>query len=62
MRNTRYNPFEIVIPGFSESKSDIGNDIPGISCDILGTSNQKKRIYYVYQEYVTNGFHILGLS
>ena len=42
MRNTKYNAFEIVIPGFSKSESDIGNDIPGISSDILGTSNRKK--------------------
>ena len=27
VRNTEYNAFEIVIPGFSESEGDIGNDI-----------------------------------
>ena len=36
MRNTKYNAFEIVIPGFSESESDIGND--------MSSSNQKKDI------------------
>ena len=44
MRNTGYNTIEMVIPGFSESKSDIGNDMPGISSDILGTSIGKKNI------------------
>ena len=40
MRNTRYNAFIIVIPGFSENESDIGNDIPSISGDILGIAYQ----------------------
>ena len=39
--NTRYNAFVIVIPGFSESESDIVNDIPSISSDILGILNWK---------------------
>ena len=59
MRNTRYNTFAIVIPRFSDSESDIGNDIPSISNDILGISNRKNR-HIRYQEYVTIGFHKLG--
>ena len=29
------------MPGFLEGESNIGNDIPGISSDILGLSNRK---------------------
>ena len=50
MRNTKYNAFEIVISGFSESESDNGNDIPGISSDIMSTSNRKKG----YARYIKN--------
>ena len=41
MQNTRYNTFVIVIPGFPETESDIGTDIPSISSDIIGISNSK---------------------
>ena len=50
MRNIRYKAFAIVTPGFSESESDIGNNIPGVSSDILGISNRKKR----YTRYINN--------
>ena len=38
MQNTRCNAFAIVVPGFSDRESDIGNDISGILSDILGMS------------------------
>lgn len=41
MRNRRCNAFGIVLPNFSESESDIENDIPYISSNILDISNQK---------------------
>ena len=41
VQNTIYNAFIIVIPGFPEIGSDIGNDILSISSDILGISNRK---------------------
>ena len=44
MQNTRYNAFITVIPGFSEDESDIENDTPSISGDILGISNRKYEI------------------
>ena len=34
----------IFIPGFSESESDIRNNIPSISSDIIGISNQKNKV------------------
>ena len=58
MRNTRYNTFAIVIPGFSDSESDIGNDIPSISSDILGISNRKNR----YTRFIENMFHISDIT
>ena len=60
MQNTRYNAFAIVIPGFSDSESDTGNDIPSVSSDIFGISNRKNRYTRFYQEYVTVGFHKCG--
>ena len=45
VQNSRHNAFVIVIPGFPESESDIGNNIPSISSDILDISNRKKTIY-----------------
>ena len=61
MQITRYNAFAIVILGFQKSESDIGNDILSTSSDIVGKigkiDKSEKSIYYVYQEYVTGGFH-----
>ena len=61
MQITRYNAFAIVILGFQKSETDIGNDILSTSSDIVGKIGQidksEKSIYYVYQEYVTGGFH-----
>ena len=53
MGNTTHNEFAIIIPGFSESESDIGNDIPSISNVLLGISNRKNR----YTRHVTIIFH-----
>ena len=39
-RNTSYDAFVIVIPSFSESQSDIWNDIPSVSGDIHVQSSQ----------------------
>ena len=50
MRNTKYNTFGIIIPGFSDSDSDTGNDIPSISSDILGISYRKNR----YNRFIKN--------
>ena len=50
MWNTRCNTFAIIIPGFSDSESDIGNDIPSISSDIIGMLNQKNR----YTRFIKN--------
>ena len=48
VRNTRYNAFVIVTPGFSKSEGDIGNNILGISSDIMVISNRK----YRYTRYI----------
>ena len=45
MWNTKYNPFLIVIPGFSECESAIANDIPSISSNII--SNRKSQTTYI---------------
>ena len=44
MKYIKRNEFVTVIPGFSESESDIGNDTPSISSDVLNISNRKTDI------------------
>ena len=47
MRSTRHDAFAILIPGFSESELGTGNDIPGISRDILGISDRNQYTRYI---------------
>ena len=44
MQNTKNNTFAIVIPGFSDSESDIRIDTRSISSDMLDISNRKTDI------------------
>ena len=39
----KYNAFGIVIPSFSESQIDNGNDIPSISSGIILITNRRNR-------------------
>ena len=53
-----YNVFVIIIPGFSESESDIGNDILSISSDTLSISNRKNQ----YTRYIKNMWQLASIS